>query len=545
MGQAGDAEVNATGVTDGVQATMTRAGGLDSRAGISLIVVFLVAAGALAFRLPRLSERPMHGDEANQAYKTGILLETGAYEYDPVEHHGPIIYYLALPAAWLSGAKRFADTTEITYRIIPVLFGAGIVLLLAPLIKDLGGTAVVTAALLTAVSPAMLFYSRYYIQEIPLVFFEFGAIVAGWRYLARPSLGLAIAAGLCLGLAHASKETCVIAFASYAGAALCTYVWTRRRDGTSPSFPAGLARMHLVAAIAAASLVSALFFSSFLTHPRGVLDSILTYGNYTHKALVQQSHEKPWPYYLQLLLFTRRAPYPWFSEAFVLALAAVGAVHAFVARGTDGDRAVTLKRFLAFYSLGMLAAYSAIPTKTPWCLLNFYQPLIVLGGIGAAALIHAVRPRPLRVLLGIVLLGLSAQLAAQAYRAAYVYYADVRNPYVYAHTSTALMRLVERVRDIAAVSPEGKDMLIHVVDPNRDYWPLPWYLRAYSRVGYWNEVPTDVDASMLIVSPKVQEEVNAGLSEKYQIEFHSLRPRVFLLTYVRADLWEAFIETRR
>lgn len=524
---------------------MTRAGGLDSRSRISLILVVLVAAGALAFRLPRLSERPMHGDEANQAYKTGILLETGVYEYDPVEHHGPIIYYLALPAAWLSGATRFADTTESTYRIIPVLFGAGVVLLLGPLRKDLGGTAAVAAALLTAVSPAMLFYSRYFIQEMPLVFFEFAAIVAGWRYLARPSLGLAIAFGLCIGFAHASKETCVIAFASFAGAALCTYAWTKRRDGTSPSFPAGLKRTHLFAALAAACVVSALFFSSFLTHPRGVLDSILTYGNYTHKALVQQSHEKSWPYYLQLLAYTRRAPYPWFSEALVLALGAIGTIHTFAVRATPGDRSIVLKRFLMFYSLGMLAAYSAIPTKTPWCLLNFYQPLIVLAGMGAAVWVRAMRPRALKVFVGLVLLGLSAQLAAQAYRAAFVYYADVRNPYVYAHTSTALMRLVERVHDIAAISPEGKDMLIRVMEPDRDYWPLPWYLREFRRVGYWDAVPTAVDAPVLIVSPKLQEEVNARLSEEYQIEFHSLRPRVFLLTYVRADLWEAFIETRR
>ena len=70
--------------------------------------ILLIAAAALALRLPQLAVRPMHGDEANQAVRTGLLWETGVYRYDPAEHHGPSLYYLTLPALWLSGAKDFA-----------------------------------------------------------------------------------------------------------------------------------------------------------------------------------------------------------------------------------------------------------------------------------------------------------------------------------------------------------------------------------------------------------------------------------------------------
>ena len=52
----------------------------------------------LAVRLPH-SPRPMHGDEANQAVRTGMLLETGRYDYDPQDHHGPSLYWLTLPVA--------------------------------------------------------------------------------------------------------------------------------------------------------------------------------------------------------------------------------------------------------------------------------------------------------------------------------------------------------------------------------------------------------------------------------------------------------------
>ena len=70
--------------------------------GILLAVVLLAAA----LRLPGLASRPMHADEAVHADKLGTLLEGGGYAYDPSEYHGPTLYYLTLPSAWLEGARR-------------------------------------------------------------------------------------------------------------------------------------------------------------------------------------------------------------------------------------------------------------------------------------------------------------------------------------------------------------------------------------------------------------------------------------------------------
>ncbi|NUM53667.1 MAG: TIGR03663 family protein [Candidatus Hydrogenedentes bacterium] len=521
----------------------------SSRAGLALVLIAL--AVALAFRVPDLKLKPFHGDEANQAYKAGkILLETGVYTYDPIEHHGPTIYYLALPAAWLTTDGTFAGTVEATYRIVPVLFGAVIVLLLLPLRTALGNRATFIAALLTATSPAMVYYSRYYIQEMLLVFFAFGAIAAGWRYTQRPSLSAAIAGGLCIGLAHASKETCVLAFASYVGAGMCTVGWSRLRDGkgdTRADLNCIRARHAALCAIAAAS-VSVLFFSSFFTHWRGVLDSVLTYANYTNKAGSPHIHDKPWHYYLQMLLFTRNAPYPWFSEALILALGALGIRVALSAKRSHTPHA-NLLRFLAFYTLGMTAVYSIIPYKTPWCALNFLQPLIVMAGVGADALIRGLRLRAWRVGVSTLLALLAGQLAWQAYLACYVYHSDVRNPYVYGHTSSAIKRLEERLDQIAAVSPEGYDTLAGVLSPTRDYWPLPWYLRKFDRVGFWDTLPPEAgapiySAPIVIASSSIARELNAKLPGDYHSEMHALRPGVLLTVFIRTDLWEAFMATR-
>ena len=70
----------------GLAFLFTRADGLaPSRySWLTFVLLPIVTAGALAFRLPQLSKRPLHNDEANQAVKTGDLLavmSAGAYGF--------------------------------------------------------------------------------------------------------------------------------------------------------------------------------------------------------------------------------------------------------------------------------------------------------------------------------------------------------------------------------------------------------------------------------------------------------------------------------
>ena len=62
--------------------------------------IALLTLAAFWLRGRDLAGRPMHSDEANQAVKAGELLETGHYAFDPHDHHGPVLYYAALPVAW-------------------------------------------------------------------------------------------------------------------------------------------------------------------------------------------------------------------------------------------------------------------------------------------------------------------------------------------------------------------------------------------------------------------------------------------------------------
>jgi uncharacterized protein (TIGR03663 family) len=493
-----------------------------------------VAAGALAFRLVGLGDRPMHHDEANQAVRAGLLLEEGAYRYDPQQHHGPTLYYLSLPIAYLQGGRDLAATTEATFRIVPVLFGAGGILLLALLRSDLGRAETLAAAVALAVSPAAVYYSRFYIQESLLVFFTFMALAAAWRWLRSGRLGWALLAGAGLGLMHATKETCVLAWAAMALGALAAV--PRIRAGALPR-PRWT---HAAAALAAGLAVSALFFSSFFTHARGPLDSVLAYGNYLSRAGGDGLHNQPCGFYLHRLCWWRYGRGPVWSEAFLLALGAVGAVFAFLRRNA------LLPRVLAVYTVALLAIYSLIPYKTPWCVLSFLQGAALLAGFGAVALFRRVTGAAGRIALVAALAAGTGHLAWQAHRAVFRYAADVRNPYVYAQTRPDLLRLARRVADLAAVHPDGRGMRIHVIAHPYDYWPLPWYLRACA-AGYWpgpGEAPDPADAPVVITRASQEKNVRARLRNDYLVEYYGLRPGIPMAVFIRRDLWDAFMKRR-
>jgi uncharacterized protein (TIGR03663 family) len=521
--------------------------------------VFLITAVlALALRLPRLQTRPMHTDEAVHAIKFGQLLEKGSYTYNPIEYHGPTLNYLTLISAWISGAKNFTEVDEFTLRIVPVVFGILLVLLLLLITDGIGTSSSVYAAILTAISPTMVFYSRYYIQEMLLVCFTFAFIVCSYRYTRSRKFIWVLPAGASLGLMHATKETCIIAFGAILLAVLIT-VYTRRQKtedrGQNFCYPSSVIRhrgfLHIIAGLAVAVLTSILFYSSFFKNPDGIFDSVRTYITYFDRAGRTGLHFHPWYYYLKMIIYSGSGAGPRWSEGFIVLLAVAGFIVAL--RGKPLIHVdYNLLRFIAFYTLLMTIAYSAIRHKTPWCMLSFLHGMILLAGVGAAAVIKLSSNISARAVFICLLIAGGAHLAWQAYLANFRFYADPSNPYVYAHTTTDIFTMVDRIEAIAKVHPDGRKMEIHFICPDEgDYWPFPWYLRSFPNVGYWNSV-TDrvVSASVIIAQPCVEQELLKKLydlppgQKKLYVplfdKYMELRPQIELRGYVPKDLWDQF-----
>jgi uncharacterized protein (TIGR03663 family) len=513
-------------------------------AGLFLLIVL----GAAGLRLTGLGLRPMHHDEANQALKFGALLERGEYRYDRADHHGPSLYYLSLPFARALGADRLAALSEKTLRLVPACFGIGAILVLLLFVPLIGKEAVLWSALGLAVSPVMVYFSRFYIQETLLLFFLVGFIAAIWRYKRRPSWAWAVAAGFFAGMMYATKETSVIAFGSIAAAFLLASLFRGKKEAATSG--AGSAGRHFwtntLIGLAAALAVSFLLFTSFFQNPRGWFDSILSFKVYFVRAGEAGFHIHPWYYYLQTLAFSKSVSGPFWSEGIILILAAAGIATAFRLRANTAADRSTL-RFLVFFTLISTAAYSLIPYKTPWNILPFYAGFIMLSGSGAAALLRAFRRRSIRVLIFLLVAAGYVHLGAQAWRSSFVYPADPRNPYVYAQTSPDFLKLVRRVEDLAAFHPDQEKMLIKVIAGPYETWPLPWYLRRFSRVGYWTDAAgagAPEEAAIIITDTIQAGLLESRLNTSFQSEYYELRPNVFLVFHVRNELWEEYVKSR-
>ncbi len=514
------------------------------------VLVLAATVLALGLRLPRLQQRPMHGDEAVHADKFGSLLEEGIYEYDPNEYHGPTLNYFTLIPAWFTGAANLTQVNEVTLRIVPVFFGVCLIVLLLLVARPLGTGATVYAAVLTAISPAMVFYSRYYIQEMLLVCFTFGAIVSGYRYAQSKKITWVLLTGVFLGLMHASKETCVIAFGSMVLALLLTLLIQRQKGSLRAALKA-VRVSHFAAGLTAGVVVSALFHSSFLTNPAGILDSIRTYTTYLNRAGGNALHIHPWYYYLEILFYFRYGDGPIWTEALIVLLAAVGFIAAMRRNGVSSPGAELL-RFIAFYTVIMTIAYSSVPYKTPWCLLGFLHGMILLAGAGAVVLVRLVPNVLPRLIVLCLLFGASVHLTWQAYLSSYRYYADSRNPYVYAHPTAEVFTVVQKIQEYASAQEDGRNLPIEVICPGDDYWPLPWYLRVFKQVSWRNRVVDDGNAAPLIIaSPEVEGALTTKLYTLLPVEKRQmylflfdepyyvwLRPGVKLSGFVRKDLWD-------
>lgn len=519
----------------------------------SIIFVVLILAATICgvtLRLPQLKQRPMHGDEAVHAFKFGELLEDGFYDYNPYEYHGPTLNYLTLIPAWAARAQKPTDLSETTLRIVPVFFGVLLILLLLLIVDGLGRTSAVCAAVLTAISPAMVYYSRYYIQEMLLVCFTFGMIASGYRYTKSKSIMWAILAGMFLGLMNATKETCIIAYGSILLALVLTLLMSGRQNGSVLNTLKAIKPCHLIAALVAAAVVSVLFFSSFLSNPTGILDSVRTYTTYFDRAGQNQLHNHPWYYYLKMLLYSKYGSGPIWSEAFIVLLALVGFIIAIRGKGLGGVN-FHLLRFIAFYTLAMTVVYSVIPYKTPWCLLGFLHGMILLAAVGAVALINLTPNIRAKVFICVLLIAGGRHLALQGYLNSYKYHSDSRNPYVYAHPTTDVFTITERVEELAKVHPDGHAMLIQVICPGGDYWPLPWYFRHFEKVLWWTDIDKNVMPAPVIIAsasmePKLPEYFYLpppGQKNLYIPLFDTyleLRPQIELRGYVTKDLSDSY-----
>jgi predicted membrane-bound mannosyltransferase/DNA-binding beta-propeller fold protein YncE len=131
---------------------------------------------ALAFRLWNLGDMALHHDESLHAQYSWYLYDGRSYEHNPLMH-GPFLFHTGAAVFFLFG------DTDMTARLLPAVFGAVLVGMPYLLRKQIGMPAVLIAAVLLMFSPTLLYYSRFFRNDIYIAVWTFGMVICMWRYL--------------------------------------------------------------------------------------------------------------------------------------------------------------------------------------------------------------------------------------------------------------------------------------------------------------------------------------------------------------------------
>jgi len=566
---------------------------------IWLICGALITVIAAFIRFLDLGLKPLHHDEGVNGFFLKTLFDNGVYKYDPANYHGPTLYYIAVAFAKLFGLET------VPVRASVAVFGVLGVVLVLYLKNYIGRIGSLAAAMFLALSPGMVFISRYFIHETLFVFLGLAIVVSILLFIEKrpagiasifwitlillvcflpPAINLPKAIGLtttaavwsfrlgiffleavlvffvvrmlalwndgrpiylllasaCTALLFATKETAFITLGVMGLSCLSVLIW---RKIVAKAVKAELAPDdHSTAELTWSSLVEGLgtdadrlligvgmlvvfiyvfiiFFSSFFTYPEGIKGAFEAYTLWTKTGSKDHTQNGMWAYLKWGMTI----------EAPIFILSAVGVITALVKpRHRFG-------LFAAFWAVGILAAYTLIPYKTPWLALSFLMPMCIIAGYGINELAASKNPgsKLAAFLFGVAAAGM---LGYQAYDLNFVHYDDNDRTYVYAHTKREFLDLMAKVEYYADRSGKGRDAEVQIVSP--DYWPMVWYLKNYTRANFFGHIVDDNKAEMIIAK---KDEQDAEVIRKYSVNYdfagvYPLRPGVDLMLLVRKDL---------
>ena len=155
---------------------------------------------AAALRLWDLDTRAFHHDESLHAYYSWVLSDQGNYQHNPLMH-GTFQFVATGLVFSVFGAS------DATARLLPALTGIAVVAV--PLLlfrRELGEWGARIAAVLLAVSPGMLYFSRFARNDIYIVLWTLLLVWSLWRFLESPRPRYAYIATVVLAFSFATKE---------------------------------------------------------------------------------------------------------------------------------------------------------------------------------------------------------------------------------------------------------------------------------------------------------------------------------------------------
>jgi uncharacterized protein (TIGR03663 family) len=144
----------------------------------------LITATAVFMRFMSLTIKPLHHDEGVNGWFLTNLFRDGTYKYDPANYHGPTLYYISLAFAKVFGLETYSIRASVA------VWGVLVVVLAFFLRRYIGKVGSLFAALFLALSPGMVYISRYFIHEMFFVFLSLSIVLAVVFFIEKRRAGI-------------------------------------------------------------------------------------------------------------------------------------------------------------------------------------------------------------------------------------------------------------------------------------------------------------------------------------------------------------------
>lgn len=186
--------------------------------------IFFLAA---VLRFWGLADKPLHHDESLHAYYSWqFLINPSGYQYNPLLH-GPFQFHI-IPFFYALGhllGLAHNGVNDFTVRILPALMGLAMVPMPYFLRRQLGRYGAMVAAVLLAVSPAFVYYSRFVRDDIYVTCFTLLIVVAAIQYSQTARLGWLLAGVAALVLSFTAMENTFFTIAVFGSFFIALVLW--------------------------------------------------------------------------------------------------------------------------------------------------------------------------------------------------------------------------------------------------------------------------------------------------------------------------------
>lgn len=488
---------------------------------------------ALVLRVYQIGARPLHSDEGVNSFFLENMEPTGVYPYSHENYHGPAYFWLSYGAVQLLGMNVPG------LRAVSLLCGMLLLFVLLHMRKHAGGAFVLVAALLVAVSPSMVFHSRYGIHEMLFLCSSTWFALLLYVFLEQKRASLIYLLSLALALMVASKETFIITLFCLGLSVLALRNYRRNLALVMEK------KKHFVNATLLFVVLTSLVYSSGFRSFQGIREMFLSVPQWVGRGTTSDpGHFKRFAYYLIDVINVTEPGLP-----LLFALAGALFLLRLVLSPKTAVQAVLSDRFrpaLYFFvwSLSMFLVYSAVPYKTPWLLINITLPALLFAAWCLAAMIESGEWRRLA---GAAVL--CAFVLAETWATIRFNYADGTipftaikatgvpqpygsgNPFCYVHTSPAIWKLADDVARYWRDNPEAR-----VLVGCKAYWPLPFYLRDKAKqLSYF--IPDEFPVHARVFGVIITDQSNPWPEAPWPAEYYRLSDITDALVYFRPPHW--------